>query len=128
MSRRVVLVCGPPGSGKTTYAHSLGIDVYDIDDAKWGNSERLFVIGLARLGQDRNAQAAVIRSGATRSARGKAALLVGATEIVVLDVEPKVCIERVVARARPRPSLRVQIAAIKTWHERYEPELASEDW
>jgi len=65
--REVVLICGPPGAGKSTYARSTGLKVYDRDDPQW-TSERQFRQALERLRRDPSAQAAVIRSGATRSA------------------------------------------------------------
>lgn len=123
MTRRVVLLCGPPGAGKTTKAHELGLPVYDIDDEKWGASERVFRGALQILGGTPDAQAVVIRSGATRSARGKAAIMIGATELQVLDTKADVCIERVISRNRPRPPLHVQIAAVRSWWEKYEPDL-----
>lgn len=121
VTRRVVLVCGPPGAGKTTHARSLGLDVYDIDDPQWHNSERYFRSALTQLGQTPGARAAVIRSGATSTARDKAAALVCATETYVLATDAETCVQRVVNRGRPRPPLHVQIAAIKTWWDRYEP-------
>lgn len=120
--RRVVLVCGPPGAGKTTLARSLGLDVYDIDDERWGDSESMFRRHLALLASNLNAQAVVIRSGSTRTARAKASALIGATETMVVTTPEAECIKRVVARARPRPPIKVQIAAVKTWWSKYEPD------
>lgn len=120
--RRVVLLCGPAGAGKTTRAHTLGLEVYDVDDDEWDNSERYFRAALRHLGMKPNAQAVVIRSGATRSARAKAAALIGATEVQVLDTDEATCIERVIRRNRPRPALHVQIAAVKSWWQAYEPD------
>lgn len=122
MVRRVVLVCGPPGAGKTTLARSLGLDVYDIDDERWGNSEHTFRRHLALLASNLDAQAVVIRAGATRTARAKASALIGATETIVVTTPEAECIKRVVARNRPRPPIKVQIAAVKTWWSRYEPD------
>ncbi len=120
--RRVVLVCGPPGAGKTTHARSLDLPVFDIDDPQWEGSERLFRAALRELARDPAAQAVVIRSGATRTARSAAAALVGATEVQVIDTPAEVCVERVIARNRPRPPMRVQIAAVAAWWDRYEPD------
>lgn len=122
MTRRVVLVCGPPGAGKTTLAKSLGLEVYDIDDPQWGNDEARFKAALEHLNRDLDAQAVVIRSGATRTARAKAAALIGATETRVVTTPEAECIKRVVARNRPRPPIKVQIAAVESWWMKYEPD------
>lgn len=122
MTRRVVLVCGPPGAGKTTLAKSLGLQVYDIDDPQWGNDETRFKAALEHLNRDLDAQAVVIRSGATRTARAKAAALISATETTVITTPEAECIKRVVARNRPRPPIKVQIAAVKSWWAKYEPD------
>lgn len=119
--RRVVLVCGPPGAGKTTLAKSLGLKVYDIDDPQWANDETRFKAALEHLNRDLDAQAVVIRSGATRSARAKASALIGATETTVVTTPEAECIKRVVERNRPRPPIKVQIAAVKSWWAKYEP-------
>jgi shikimate kinase len=120
--RRVVLVCGPPGAGKTTLTKTLGLTVYDIDDPHWGNDERRFKANLELINQDLTAQAVVIRSGATRTARAKASALIGATEVTVITTPEAECVKRVIERNRPRPPLKVQIAAIKTWWAKYEPD------
>lgn len=120
--RRVVLVCGPPGAGKTTYARSLGLDVYDLDDDQWGNSEAAFSAALRRLGAQPGAQAVVIRAGATRTARARTQRIAGVTETRIITTPQHECIERVVKRNRPRPSIKVQIAAVGKWWANYEPE------
>ena len=122
--RNVILICGPPGSGKTTHAHELDVDVYDIDDDQW-NGEPHFAAALTRLATQPDAQAAVIRSGATRTARHKTAHLIGATHTVILDVDADECIRRVRQRARQTPSMRRQVAAIADWWSKHEPDLAA---
>jgi shikimate kinase len=121
-TRRVVLVCGPPGAGKTTLARSYGLAVYDLDDERWGNSEKLFRTHLALLAKDHTAQAVVIRAGATQAARAKARALVDATETVIVTTSEAECVRRVIDRNRPRPPMRVQIAAVKKWWQTYEPD------
>jgi hypothetical protein len=124
--RTVVLICGPPGAGKTTLAHQLaaaqGLTVYDRDDPLWAG-ERHFRAALALLGRNPTARAAVIRAGATRSARARAAALIGATDIKILAVSADECRRRVIARG-PRAKIRTatQLAAINRWWTSFQPD------
>lgn len=126
--RRVVLICGPPGAGKTTHAHTLGLTVFDRDDPRWCNSERMFTAITSQLAADPHAQAVVIRSGATRAARTAAATRVGATETKLILTDAETCIRRVRDRAAPWPSIPRQIAAVRQWWAAYEPDDAPEFW
>lgn len=119
MTRRVVVIFGPPGAGKTTLAHTLGLKVYDRDDPDWDDDEARFRSALRRLAANPNAQAVVIRTGATRGARLQAVQMCGATETQILATPVDVCVERI--RHRRRGDVRAQVSGAGKWWDRYEP-------
>lgn len=113
----MVLLCGPPGAGKSTAARLSGLPVFDRDDARW-RSDAEFTMALERVGAAAQIRAVVIRSGATSSARAKAAHLVGATHTFVIVLPRDVLVERVQRRGRGD---RVRtLAGIDRWLARYE--------
>lgn len=97
--RLVVLLCGPPGAGKTTIARASGLRVYDRDDPEW-SGEREFTDAIARLRFERAARAVVIRAGATSSARARAADMVGATHTYLVLAPRDDLMRRVARRGR----------------------------
>lgn len=110
--RLVVLLCGPAGAGKTTTARQSGLEVFDRDDPEW-LSERQFTLRLAELASDSRARAVVIRSGATPSARARAARLTGATHTFVLTA-PVDELERRI-RARGRDDKVATLRSVRSW-------------
>lgn len=118
--RRVLLIFGPPGAGKSTLAAVSGLAVFDRDDPHW--LEHDFPQALARIGRDPHAQAAVVRTGATPAARRATVDLVRPTETQLLLTPAATCVQRITARRRTPPSLRTQIAAAHDWWRRYQPD------
>lgn len=121
VDRKVVLICGPSGAGKTTLAHSLGLEVFDLDDERWGGSDPLFRAALVQVREDPKARAAVIRTGATISARLKGASNCGATEVIVLETPLAECVRRIKARGRVDTPISYQVGGAKQWWAKYEP-------
>ena len=111
--RRVVLLVGPPGAGKSTAARSLGLAVFDRDDPCWRDEERRFVAAISGLRFDGSARAAVIRCAASSRARARWAGLIGATEVWLVLEDPDVCVRRVVERHRPR--WRQEVVGVRSW-------------
>lgn len=115
--RRVVILCGPPGAGKTTVAQVSGLQVFDRDDPQW-TSEKDFVDALAQLRADPTAQAVVIRSAPTSSARALATLLVGATHVYMVMAERNELMRRITRRGRH--DQRQTKAGVDSWLSRFD--------
>ena len=118
--RQVVLIFGPPGAGKTTLAHTLGLEVYDRDEPRFNGREDTFRAALRGLAANPTAQAVVVRTGSTAAARAAAANLCLATDTKMLLTPREECIRRVVERGRG--DVRGQIVAIERWWELHESE------
>lgn len=126
LERTVLLVCGPPGAGKTTTARdlaaSLGLTVYDLDDPHWHQSEAMFRAGIRHLRYDPEARAVVIRAGAHLDARRTWARTIGATNTHTMATSYDLCRSRILTRNRTRPPIAHQLAALAQWWATYEPD------
>jgi shikimate kinase len=109
-NRIVVLLCGPPGAGKSRAAKASGMAVYDRDD---GWSEAEFRRAIAQLRHDRTAHAVVISSGATPSARRRVAASIGATHTLLLMADKDVLRQRI--RKDRRADTVARIAGVEAW-------------
>lgn len=115
--RLVVLLCGPPGAGKTTAAHASGLLVYDRDDAHW-TGEAQYRAALRSLGAQPGARAVVIRAGASSSARRSAAQMVGATYTYLITAPRAELKRRLIERGRD--DWRGTLLGVDRWHEQHD--------
>lgn len=119
MSRLVVVLFGPSGAGKTTVARSLPLQVFDRDDPQWfGRGEKVFRDAIRRLAFDPDANAVVIRAGATSSARGRAISDVGATHAFLIMPDKARCHYQ--AGHRRRRDVRTSHASIESWYTNFD--------
>lgn len=108
--RRVILIVGAPGSGKTTLAKRL--TPRRLERERYP-SDHAFRAAVTRACADPDADLAVIRCCPTPAEQAEWEALTQATEVIVMPTSKATCIRRVTARARPR--WRGEIAAIDHW-------------
>lgn len=107
----IILVCGPPCAGKTTYAETRAEsdDVVLDADALGHAAFNLAVENLRRLGTERTTY--VIRCLPGEAQRRDFAEFIGADETVLLNPGP----DELMARAKRRNNPRQQIQAVRRW-------------
>lgn len=108
--RHVVLVCGPPGSGKSTFARTLGLPVYEAEAYR---TDRAFVLAVLRAVEPEEARVAVVRCCPTPEDRAAWARTLRATRVVRMNTPLDVCIERI--RQRGRPRWRAEVGAARAY-------------
>lgn len=117
-TRRVVLIIGPPGAGKTTLARQLAETEHleHVALEHWPRRTRHVQMRKAgrRVGADPSARAVVVRCCAEPNDQAAWEALVGATETIVLDVDPDECARRI--EARGRDSWRLEVEVARAWH------------
>lgn len=129
MVRVVVLLCGPPGSGKTTAARASGLAIFDRDDPQW-SSESEFKSAIRQLAGQPAARAVVIRSGATSAARKAAAEAIGATHVRIMPTLDQRTLDQRIAH-RGRSDTRACIAGVRKWnreHDRHDGVAEFDGW
>lgn len=115
--RLIVLLCGPPGAGKTTAARASGLLVYDRDDEHW-TGEAQYRAALRALGSQPGARAVVIRAGASSTARRTAAQMIGATHTYLITAPRDELKRRLIERRRD--DWRGTLMGVDRWHEQHD--------
>lgn len=123
--RIVVVLCGPPGSGKTTQARASGLPVYDRDDPQWA-SEAQFRAAIRRLATQPTARAVVIRAGSSSSARRAASQMVGATHTFLITAPVAELKRRLIQRRRE--DWRGTLLGVDRWHEQHDRDDGVQDF
>lgn len=113
--RLVVLLCGPPCSGKSSAASLSGLRIYDRDDARW-TSEAEFARNLSDLADDPAARAVVLRVAPSSRQRREIAAQIGATHTIMMAA-PRSVLNR---RAAKRQDGRRSLAALQRWFAAYD--------
>lgn len=132
--RLVTLVCGPPGSGKSTIARELHPEVVELEDfdhlGDYRTALKLFGRRCYRIGRGTSPNVAVVRSAPTVAEREHHENLCRPSRTIVLLTPADICRERINARSVIRPG---SLEAIDDWWsawraENEPPESRSSRW
>ena len=141
----VILVCGPPASGKTTWAAARAEAddlVIDLDDcleqvggARWDYSDRQIVRrayevrdrAICSLAQKRRGKAFLIVGAPTANERRTWVKALGSVEVVVLDVPAEECRRRLISDPKRAAQAERQCRAVERWWFSYTGEGGSQD-
>lgn len=131
--QQVMLIAGPPCSGKSTYARQLGVPVLDWDEL-YAQHTGLALHARTGLGVDEQAVERRFREELARMRAGALVVIRGAPErwqrgmyrrqyyatVLVLEVPMVECVRRLHASQRPRAEWLATERAIRGWWRRYE--------
>jgi GTPase SAR1 family protein len=126
--RNVTLICGPPGSGKTTLAMTLHPQTLDIGDMPAGTPrERMKAYGRAayRIGRDQSANVAVVRCAASETERARQQELTRPARTIILLTDADTCRQRITQRNRTEGDdegrgLVSQAGAVDDWWSKWD--------
>ena len=108
--RRVILIVGPPGSGKTTHAMATGLRHLEREQFP---TDHAFRAAATRAANKPGAQLAIIRCCPTLTEQAEWVAMIGATEVHVMPTDQDECIRR--CRRRGRSRWRGEVAAVERW-------------
>lgn len=110
--RNVLLIIGPPGSGKTTYAQTTGLTHLEREHYP---TDQLYRQAAQAAAAHDDANVAIIRCCPTHQEQHEWEQLTNPTKVIVLNLEPNECARRI--HQRHRPNWRGEVQAARQWHK-----------